>query len=88
MTRMPLRRHMMVKKMNSYYNNEENNDEVALNPPTYDENINVNYDDKENDYEVTPDTPKNGVNNETIDNYEEKIMKKRLRRKQLMKNWI
>ena len=36
-----------------------------------DENTNANYDDKKDDYEVTPDTPTNGGNNETIDNNEE-----------------
>ena len=36
-----------------------------------DEYTNANYDDKKDDYEVTPDTPTNGGNNETIDNDEE-----------------
>ena len=53
--------------MNSYYNNKENNDEVAPKLPSNDEIINANYD------EITPDTPTNGINNETIDNDEEKI---------------
>ena len=53
--------------------------------PTNDVNVNANYDDDKNDYEVTPDTPTNFVNNETIDNYEENIIKKRLRSKQIMK---
>ena len=61
--------------MNSYYNNKENNDEVAPKLPSNDEIINANYD------EITPDTPTNGINNETIDNDEEKIMKNRMRRK-------
>ena len=53
--------------------------------PTNSVNINNNYDDEKNYYEVTPDTPINGGNNETIENDEETIMKKWLRRKQIMK---
>ena len=70
------------ENMNAYSNNKENNDEVSPNPPTNDEIINANYD------KVNPDTPTNGWNNETIDNDEEKIIKMKLTRKQIMKNWI
>ena len=59
--------------MNTFYDDEGNNDEVAPNTPTNDWNINANPDDEKNDYEVTPDTPTNGGNNETIENYEEKL---------------
>ena len=38
---------------------------------TYDENINTSSDADKNDYEATPDTPTNGRNNETIENYDE-----------------
>ena len=48
------------------------NDEVAPDPPIDDENINANSDDEKNDYEVTPDKPTNGGNNETINNDENK----------------
>ena len=48
--------------MNACSNNEENNYEVAPNPPTNDDIINANYD------RVAPDTPKSAVNNETTDN--------------------
>ena len=71
--------------MNAYSDDEVNNDEDSPDPPTNDVNINANDDDEKNYYEVTPDTPKNGGNNETIDKYEEKITKKRLRRKHIMK---
>ena len=54
-------------------------------PTKNDVNINDNYDDEGNDYDVTPDTPTSGEINETIDNDEEKIMKKRLIRKHVMK---
>ena len=40
---------------------------IPTDPPTNDVNINDNYDD-----EVNPDTPTNGVNNETIEKYEDK----------------
>ena len=50
----------------------EVNGEDAPNPPTNDLNINDNSDDEKNYYEVTPDTPKNGASNETIDNDEDK----------------
>ena len=76
------------ENMNASSDNEENNDEVSPDPPTNDISINANPNDKKNDYEVTPDTPKNGENNETIENNEEKIMKKIMRRKQIMKTWI
>ena len=49
---------------------EENNDEVAPKPPSNDDIIDANYD------EITPDTPTNGINNETIDNDEEKKWKR------------
>ena len=71
--------------MNASYDDEGNNDEVAPDPLTNDVNINDNYDDEKNDYEVTSDTPTNSGNIETINNYEEKITKKRLRRKQVLK---
>ena len=58
--------------MNASSDDEGNNDEVALNLPTKDININDNYDDEGNDYEGTPDTPTGSVNNKTIDNDEEK----------------
>ena len=48
-------------------------------------NINYNYDHEENDYEVTPDTDKNGGKNKTIDNDKIIIIKKTLRIKQIMK---
>ena len=48
----------------------EVNEEDATNPPTNDVNINDNDDDEKKYYEVTPDTPTNGGNNETIENYE------------------
>ena len=48
-------------------------------PPTYIQVINDNSD------EVTPDKPRNVGNNQTIDNDEEKITKKKLRMKQIMK---
>ena len=54
--------------MNAYTNNEETNNEVSPNPATDDKNINANSEDGETDYEVTIDTPKEGVKNETIDN--------------------
>ena len=58
--------------MNSSSDNEVNNDKVAPNPPINDININYNSYDEKNDYGVTPYTPTNGGNNETIDNDEEK----------------
>ena len=73
------------KNMNAYSNNEENNYEVVPDPPTDDENVNANCDYKKYYYEVTPDITTNGVNNETIDNDEEKTMKMKLIRKQIMK---
>ena len=63
----------------------ELNEEDAPEPPTIYVNINDNYDDEKNYYEVTPDTPTNVGNNETIDKDEDKKQKKRLRRKQIMK---
>ena len=54
------------ENINAYSNNEENNDEVAPEPPTNNEIINANSDN------VTPDTPTNGGDNETMDNDEEK----------------
>ena len=71
--------------MNASSDDEGNNDDVAPDPLTNDVNINADYDDEKNDYEVTPDTHTNGRNNEIIDNYEEKKMKKRLIRKEIMK---
>ena len=50
----------------------EVNEEDASDSPKNDLNINNNSDDKRNDYEVTPDTPENGGNNETIFNDENK----------------
>ena len=41
---------------------------MAPNPPTNYVNINDNSDDEKNDYDVTPDTPTNDGNNETVDN--------------------
>ena len=61
------------------------NKEDDPDPPTIDVNINANSDDKKNDYEITPNTPTNGGNNETIDSDEEKKTKKRPIRKQIMK---
>ena len=61
------------ENMNASSNDERNNDVVFPDPPTNDVNINDNSDDEGNDYEVTPDTPTNGGNNETIENYEEKL---------------
>ena len=69
--------------MNASSDDEGNNDEVAPDPPTNEVNINDNYDDEGNYYEVTPETSTSGVNNETIDNDEDKMMMKRLRRKQV-----
>ena len=74
-----------VKNINAYYNNEGNNYEVSTDPPANDVNINDNSDDEINGYDVTPDTPINDGNNETIENYEEKRMKNKLRRKQRIK---
>ena len=73
------------ENMNASSDDKGNNYEAALDPPTNDININANSDDEKKYYEVTPDTPTNGGNNETIDNYEGKKTKKRLRRKQIMK---
>ena len=36
------------------------------NLPKNEVNLNANSDDEKYDYEITPDTPKNGGNNETI----------------------
>ena len=57
------------ENMNNYSNNEENNNYVAPDPPTNDEIINSN------SGEVTPDTPTNGINIETIGNKEEEKRK-------------
>ena len=57
--------------MNTSSDYEVNSDEVSPDPPTNDVNINDNYDDGVNYYEVTYHTPTNDGNNETIDNYEE-----------------
>ena len=65
--------------MNAYSNNEENNDQVAPDPPKNDEIRNANSD------KVTPDTSKNGGNDEKIDNNAEKTTKTKLRRKQMIK---
>ena len=54
------------ENMNAYSNYEVNNYEVAPDPPTNNEIINANCG------EVTPNTPTNGGNNETIDNDEGK----------------
>ena len=67
------------ENMNDYSNNEENNDWVTPDPPTYIQVINDNSD------KVTPDKPRNVGNNQTIDNDEEKITKKKPRMKQIMK---
>ena len=40
---------------------------------------------KKKDYEITPDTPTNGGNNETADNDKEKITKMKLRSKQIIR---
>ena len=79
---------MNMKSNDKETEETEVNEEDASNPSTIDVNINDNYYDKENDYEIIPDTPTNGENNETIDNDEEKNTKKRLRRKQIMEIWI
>ena len=50
----------------------EVNEEDAPYPPTNDVNINDNSDDEKTYYEVTPNTPTNGGNNETIYNDEDK----------------
>ena len=50
----------------------ELNEEGALDPHKNDLNINDNSDNEKNYYEVTLDTPTNGINNETIYNYEDK----------------
>ena len=71
--------------MNSSSYDEVNNDEVALDPPTNNLNINYNYDDEKNDYEVTPDIPTNGGNNEILTMIKTETMKKWLRRKNIMK---
>ena len=63
----------------------EVNEEDAPDPPTNYVNKTDNSDDEKNDYEVSPDTPTNIVNNEKTVNYEDKIMKNILRRKQIMK---
>ena len=73
------------ENMNDSSDDQGNNDEVAPDPPTNNANINANYDYDKNGYQVTPDTPTNSGNNETIENDEEKITKKRLRRKQIIK---
>ena len=73
------------ENINAYSNNEGNNNQVDPDPPTNDVNINDNSDSEKNYYEATPDTPTNGGNNETIDNDEEIITKKRLISKQLTK---
>ena len=57
------------ENMNNYSNNQENNNYVAPDPPTNDEIINSN------SGEVTPDTPTNGINIETIGNKEEEKRK-------------
>ena len=58
-------------KANDKENEEtEAKEEYAPDPLAIDVNINANSYDKKNDYEVTPDTPTNGGNNETIDNNE------------------
>ena len=49
--------------------------EDAPDPPKNDVNINDNYDDEKNDYEVNPVTPTNGGNKKTIENDEEKNYK-------------
>ena len=49
----------------------EVNEEDAPNPLTIGVNINDNSDDENNDFEVTPDIPTKGGNNETIENGEE-----------------
>ena len=36
--------------------------------PKNDVNINANYDDEKNDYDITSDTPTNGGNKKTIGN--------------------
>ena len=73
------------ENINAYSNNEVNNYEVAPDPSTNEVNINANSDDEKIYYEVNPDTPTNGGNNETIDNYEGRKIRKRLRWKQIMK---
>ena len=45
-------------------------------PHTNDVDINVNYDDEKNDYEVTPDTPTDGGNNEKLTMSKKKKRKK------------
>ena len=52
------------------YNDKETevNEEDATDPPTIDVNINDNSDNEKNDYEVTPDTPTNGGDNEMVEN--------------------
>ena len=74
--------------MNAFSDDEGNNDEVAPDPPTNDVNRNDNSDDEKNDYEVTPDTPTNGRNNETTDNEKDKVIKRRLGRKNITKTRI
>ena len=71
--------------MNASYGDEGNNYEVSPKPLTNDVNINSNSYDKKKYDEVTTDTPTNGGNNETIENDEERIMKKSLIRKNIMK---
>ena len=61
-----------------------NNDKVAPNPPKTNLNINANFDDKKNDYEVTPDTPTNGGKMKQLTMMKTKIMRKGLRRKQII----
>ena len=73
------------KNMNDSSGDERNNDEDDPEPPTNNVNINANSDDEKNDYEVTPDTSTNGGNNETIYNDKDKIMIKKLRRKNIIK---
>ena len=44
--------------MNASSDKERNNEKVDPEPPTNNVNINANYDDEKNVYEVTPDTLK------------------------------
>ena len=72
--------------MNDSSDDEGNNYEVSPDPHTNDVHINDNSDDERNDYEVNIDTTKKLEIMEQLKMTKKIIMKKGLRRKQVMKN--